>query len=549
VYSKAAVWGMKKEIRGILAKATYFSKKNSFLVSAVYILFVLGISYPIYFKNYFLPTAPYWDEVYHIPSAAKYIQKVHFMEPHPPLGKMLMAWGEELLSEVGWRLGWELNGGRTFDLEKTEVSPLEMPEGFTFVGYRLFPAMAGWLNALLFTFILVELLGSSVWALVFLPLYLFDNALIAQSRGAMLDSLLLFGFFLSLLGFLKVLNAKKWGAIPLFRSLFMMVFGFAFAFMTKVLGLILILLWPILFWLKRSNKSELWFLLKASFFQMIFFFIFCFAVWSYHFNNSRSIEPSLRLGGNFYASSDYEKVLIGLPHSSNGVEKFYYALKDNIKYFWAYEKGVETYDQNKGHFAASFPISWPFGGRPLFYHTTNPDEFPKRFLMMIPNLAIWFTGLLGFLICFGVVLAGFLMGKRIFSDRTTNLMSSLLCPYVCYMLAMMSIKRALFLFHYMIPLTLSFFLFALLCFEIIHTSKSARARNATLAFTLSSPLLFFLVFLYLKPMTYFEPITCKEAYARVAVPYWGVHLSFCPEPGEIHSSRQPPSKRIYNTGD
>src|SRR5436190_22736952 len=59
-------------------------------------LFVLFIAYCTYFRNYWYPPALFWDENYHIASAYKYLHQVMFMEPHPPLGKFLIALGEYL---------------------------------------------------------------------------------------------------------------------------------------------------------------------------------------------------------------------------------------------------------------------------------------------------------------------------------------------------------------------------------------------------------------------------------------------------------------------
>ncbi len=528
-------WQLKK----LVGHLNRLGKKYNFLARVSYVLLILSVAHPVYFKNYFLPSVVYWDEVYHISSAAKYIQKVHFMEPHPPLGKMFIAWGEQFLTWGESQYGWRANGGKTFGFEGADSTPSDMPEGFTFAGYRLFPTMAGWLNALLFTLILVQLLGSRAWALLFLPLYLFDNALITQSRGAMLDSLMLFGFFLGLWGFLKVLNTQKLSVFAQAWGLFIMVLGFAFAIMIKNLALILILLWPLLFWIKRKDKKALSFYFKASLLQTVFFFLFCGLVWGYHIRNSQRIVPSLPGQGLYVASSQYEKILTGLPHSHGPVESYWFALKDNFKYFFRYQKGVEVYDQNKGHYSASFPISWPFASRPVFFRRTYPDEFPSRFLILLPNFVVWLMGLLGVLLTSGALVAGFLLNKQVFSRKNSIIMTSLLLLYFSYMIAVSSITRALFLYHYMIPLTISFFLFSLFCFEVIQYSVSKMKQRLFRVFVGLLPLACFAVFLFNKPLTYFEALTCDEAYSRLAVPYWGVNISLCPNPktDEIPSLR------------
>ncbi|MCK4907948.1 MAG: phospholipid carrier-dependent glycosyltransferase, partial [Spirochaetes bacterium] len=55
---------------------------------------VLILSLVTFFSYYQFPNYVFWDENYHIASAQKYINGVMFMEPHPPLGKMIIAAGE-----------------------------------------------------------------------------------------------------------------------------------------------------------------------------------------------------------------------------------------------------------------------------------------------------------------------------------------------------------------------------------------------------------------------------------------------------------------------
>src|SRR4030042_2579443 len=61
-------------------------------------LIVLLISFFTFFHNYHQPDKLFWDENDHLPSAEKYLQGVMFMECHPPLGKLLIALGEAIIS-------------------------------------------------------------------------------------------------------------------------------------------------------------------------------------------------------------------------------------------------------------------------------------------------------------------------------------------------------------------------------------------------------------------------------------------------------------------
>src|SRR5690606_26050376 len=83
-----------------------------------------------YCTLYGMPNSLFWDENYHIASAQKYIDGAMYMEPHPPLGKMLLALGEVIVNPNS-------------DLDKSTLNTTDyitgkdVPEGFYFTGFRL----------------------------------------------------------------------------------------------------------------------------------------------------------------------------------------------------------------------------------------------------------------------------------------------------------------------------------------------------------------------------------------------------------------------------
>src|SRR4051795_6992849 len=119
--------------------------KNSFGKNTVSVIFdgllVLFISYCTYFRNYWYPANLFWDENYHIASAYKYLHQVMFMEPHPPLGKLLIALGEYLFHPNSHL---DTTSFLTMDFITT------LPTGFSFVGVRFFPVLFATLSAGLF---------------------------------------------------------------------------------------------------------------------------------------------------------------------------------------------------------------------------------------------------------------------------------------------------------------------------------------------------------------------------------------------------------------
>ena len=71
--------------------------KTSHRIRYILPLFVLLVSYFTYLRGYDQPPYLFWDENYHIASAEKYLAKTFFQEPHPPLGKLLIALGERIV--------------------------------------------------------------------------------------------------------------------------------------------------------------------------------------------------------------------------------------------------------------------------------------------------------------------------------------------------------------------------------------------------------------------------------------------------------------------
>src|SRR5216110_3373104 len=65
---------------------------RSFICYAI----VLAIAFCVFVVNRADPPHIFWDENYHVTSAQRYIDGLVQLEPHPPLGLMLIAAGEYL---------------------------------------------------------------------------------------------------------------------------------------------------------------------------------------------------------------------------------------------------------------------------------------------------------------------------------------------------------------------------------------------------------------------------------------------------------------------
>ena len=104
--------------------------------SILFLGLVTVLSYFTFFHGYTNPPHLFWDENYHVASAQKYLNGVYFMEQHPPLGKLLIAAGELLV-----------DANRVDHQFIAADYARNLPQDFSFAGYRLFPILFAWLTA------------------------------------------------------------------------------------------------------------------------------------------------------------------------------------------------------------------------------------------------------------------------------------------------------------------------------------------------------------------------------------------------------------------
>src|SRR6185437_4097253 len=117
------------------------------------------------------PAGLFWDENGHLPCAQKYRNHIYFMELHPPLGKLLISLGEKVIHP-------NVANDQFINTDYTR----EVPPGFSFAGYRFFPALLSWWTAPLLFLIFYWVSHQHAYAAALSSLYMFDNALIVHCR-------------------------------------------------------------------------------------------------------------------------------------------------------------------------------------------------------------------------------------------------------------------------------------------------------------------------------------------------------------------------------
>ncbi len=466
---------------------TKISKRKYFLI---YISLVCLISFFTYFKFYDYPNGIFWDENYHIPSSEKYLQNTFFMELHPPLGKLFIALGEKIINP-----NQKINKKPMVSVDYIKSTPT----GYSYLGVRFFPTLFSFLSAFLFFLILFEIYPNPHLAFIFSSLYLFENANIVHSRGAMLDSGQLFFVFLSILIFLKILKNKTNDYI----SYLVLGVSLGLVISFKLSG-VFILIIPVLLFLLKKEK-----IFKIFSSYLIAGFVFCL-IFYLHF-----IIATNPINNNYYgASPDYIKIL--KEQKTTDIANFPIMLWDNLFYSINYNKGVPKYDPTKPDENGSLPYMWPFGNKSINYRSEK-NNTEAKYLYLQCNPIIWLIGLTSIIFGSIFLLKGF--NKKNKNNLLFQVIFSFLLLYYIYMGFMFSISRVMYLYHYFIPLFLSLLLSYGLFIYIFE--KKIRQNNQTIyVFLLVIFNLIIWSYYFFSPLTYFIPLTREEFSLRNWFWFW-----------------------------
>lgn len=472
---------------------------------------VTVMSYFTYMHAYWYPNALFWDENYHIASAQKYIHDVFFMEPHPPLGKLLIALGEKMIHP---------NAASDQYLDTLLGSGDMLPEGFSFAGYRFFPALLGWLTAPVLYGIFFLITGNYLMATLLSFLYVFDNAMIVHFRGAMLDSTMLFFFCATIYGYLLMRvsanDEKKFCDTAT-------IFGFCFACLvtTKANGLILLPLVPLLVWELRKHIK----LLKKAFFGMSIAFLLTFvSVWSMHFALATQRNPELNKEGYFTAGEKY-KQLIDEGKNWNPVH-FPLMFSESIKYFADYQQGVPDLDICKDGELGSPAFMWPFGGRGINYRWESADEEKYRYLYLQSNPIVWWLALLGVVLSASLLISSVLLPlQQPLKNRIP--LTVLLVLYLGYMGTMIHIPRVMYMYHYFPALVTGFMLFAYSLMEIQVIARRNLSESDRIYILLGCATAIVIGFQMYRPLTYYLEVTNEQFQRRNLLRIWDIKCVNC----------------------
>jgi len=484
-----------------MSRAIFLPAKSIFnrrTLQLAWFFLTLIVGYFTYFRHYEQPPALYWDENYHIAAAQKYLHSVFFMEPHPPLGKLLIALGEKLVAP-----NFETDQFLTTDHAR------DIPQGFSFAGYRFFPALFAWLSAGILFLLFLEITASGCKSFLFCTPYLFDNALIVHSRGAMLEGPQLFFVILFLLFLCRWLSQSA-GKIDL------LLLGCAMgaALSIKINSAFLIVLPMIGWWFSRSN-------FKNALGQMLCVYtsaaLIITIVWLIHFNLGQNIVKELPNEGFYNASEEYKSNL------RNGSRAdFLTALADNIGYARQYTAGVPSLDLCKPGENGSQPIFWPVGGSSILYRWDRLND-SVRYLYLQSNPVGWLLALAAVVVVTARTVVWSTQGRSGSLPQPTALALTLVSGYLGYMFTVLSVSRVLYLYHYFMPLVLGYVLLPIALQSI--SAIGGVELNSKLRWLagLIGVVFIFTSFAFFSPFTYYMPLSSDQFHSRELFSVWRLH--------------------------
>lgn len=482
--------------------------------------FLLVLSFATFVQGYWNPQALFWDENYHIASAQKYMNGVFFMEPHPPLGKLLIAAGEALLDRNA--------ADDQFIGTDYATNP---PPGFDFAGYRLFPVLLAWLTTPVLYGIFFVLTRRALWSMLLTLLYPLDNALLVHSRAAMLDSTMLFFAALTLLAFFLLLRARTRGSLLWSSVLFGAAFGAAMV--TKAFALLFILLVPILWWHMRADPRRAAAFTGAATGTFLLVFV---SVWYAHFALVGRVVPQLPVNG-YYESSATARAYIDAGATASPVA-FPVLLRDAMAFVSHYESGVPGLDLAKADENGSPWFLWPIGARTINYRWETPDGYSYRYLYLVANPAGWAIGLAALVLGAVLFLAPY-VAKGAEKTPLHFELGTILLLYAAFLGAVSRIDRVMYLYHYFLPLFFTFILAGIVMASLRHVGAWQLTDDRRTKGLLVLAVAVFMGFQVYRPFTFYVPMTDDQVTRRAILKLWDMRCVECKAPNVLATPTRP----------
>ncbi|GAC1463413.1 MAG: hypothetical protein NVSMB70_09740 [Chamaesiphon sp.] len=332
---------------------------------------------------------------------------------------------------------------------------------------------------------------------------MFDNALVVHSRAGLIDAPLLFLESISIWMFLNIqkysakVNEGEASPFPFKLALYSIILGVALgsAFCTKLNALFLIGLPIALVFVTRGTNRKIF--IGSTIAACLITYL---SIWYVHFAlaiNWNEAYPAKT--GYFLLPLEHQQWVKG--HTLLQPWHFLQLIVDAINYSIHYHSGIApAWDCAKNNNSGPV-LYWLIGARAINFRSDTVDATHVKWIIEQCNPIIWGISLVSlFIISAGYIFKLFYQVKieifDNFSFRTFYFM------YLFYMVMMLRIHRAMYLYHYFPALLLTFFMVAMLYQSVPNFGRytlTIEKKEKIMLFTVG---LIVAIFYYYSPITY-----------------------------------------------
>lgn len=482
----------------------------------IFPLILLICSFGIYFTHYGNPQSMFWDENYHVASAQKHVDGIMYMEPHPPLGKMLMGLAEAIIGAN--------DGLDKHKLDETDyIKGEDAPAGMKFTGFRWPPVVGMALAVLFFYGIINRITRLPALAFMFTSLVIFDNALVIQARAAQLEGMHLFFILAAVYYCVRSITS---GNITLKNYIILgLLIGLALA--VKVTAAILLLLFVMLYgvdqWRNIQNldiPALLKRLLQTAPLGVGAVALVFFAVFYVHIGMGTKVLD----GRTYKASPEYLQAI--QRGDTWSLSTFIVGMKDNFRYMNEYADGVPRLDECKPDENGSYALDWVLGKKTISYRwdrDTVNGVVQVKYMTIIANPIVWFSVLGGIVLSLGLIMSRFIYGNPVKDVALFYWICAFTGLYMSYMIAILQIERVMYLYHYMIPLLFGAVNLVLMITYLYRDGIYSYNRHTWINLGLYVALII-AVFAFFSPLTYGLPLTADQFEMRNWFSFWKLQV-------------------------
>lgn len=483
----------------------------------LYPFILLICSFAVYFTNYGDPEAMFWDENYHIASAQKHVDGIMYMEPHPPLGKMLMGAAEHIIGANDSLNKQKLN-------ETDYLKGEDAPAGMRYVGFRWPSVVLMAFSVLFFYGIIHRITQHKTLALLFSSFIIFDNAMVIHARAAMLEGIQLFFIMTALYYFVLSITSSKKILLKHYAILGVLI---GLSISVKVNAFILLLLFVMLFgvdqWqnLKKVNINDvikrLLLTVPSGVIPVALVF---FGVFYIHIGMGTTVLQDR----TYKASPQYlEAIREGNTWSPS---TFMVGMKDNYKYMSEYADGVPRLDECKSDENGSYALDWVLGKKTISYRwdkDTVDGKVQVKYKYLIANPVVWFSALVGIVFSLGLIMSKFIYGQKEKDTALFYWICAFSTLYLSYMIAILQIERVMYLYHYLVPLVFALINAALMFTYIYREEILSNNKHMWINLGIYIALVIG-IFAFFSPFTYGFALTEDQFEMRNWFSFWKLQV-------------------------